>query len=198
MLREQWEKACNGYLVELLRMWGMDAHYGFWIGDEVGGMYDYAEGVMTVSMDDIIYCVEHDVESKEYMAWQEYICDASEFGFDTPNLKSWMMGCPRTKPEVFERLRGLKAELQKAVEEERERIKNEPPNPALGKKIIDCNLSVRTTNICNVNDIKTLGDITKLKQIDWLSLRYGGKKSMKEIDDLLAANGLSWANPNKP
>ena len=125
MLREQWEKACNGYLVELLRMWEFDAHYGYWIGDEVGGVYDYGDGMINIGMDDIIYCVEHAVEYKEYMAWQEYICDASEFGFDTPNLRSWHRGCPRTPPEVFERLRGIKADLAKAVEEEKARIKNE-------------------------------------------------------------------------
>jgi len=125
MLKDQWEKACNGYLVELLRMWELDAHYGYWIGDEVGGVYDYADGVMTINMDDIIYCVEHDVEYKEYMAWQEYICEAAEFGFDTPNLRAWCRGCPRTPQEVFDHLRELKAKLDKAVEDEIERMKNE-------------------------------------------------------------------------
>ena len=28
-LKEQWEQACNGFLVELLRMWELDAHYGY-------------------------------------------------------------------------------------------------------------------------------------------------------------------------
>ena len=125
MLKEQWEKACNGYLVELLRMGELDAHEGYWIGDEVGGVYDYADGNIDINMDDIIWCVENDVDKNEYMAWQEYICDASEFGFDTPNLRSWHRGCPRTPPEVFERLRGIKADLAKAVEEEKARIKNE-------------------------------------------------------------------------
>ena len=125
MLKEQWEKACNGYLVELLHMWELDAHYGYWIGDEVGGVYDYADGVMTINMDDIIYCMEHDVESKEYMAWQEYICDAAEFGFNTPNLRSFVRGCPRTPSEIFERLRKLKADLNNAIKEEQERVKND-------------------------------------------------------------------------
>ena len=125
MLKDQWEQACNGYLVELLRMWELDAHYGYWIGYEVGGVYDYGDGMISIGMDDIIYCVENDVEYKEYTAWQEYICDASEFGFDTPNLKSWHRGCPRTPQKVFDRLRGLKADLTKSVEEEKARMKNE-------------------------------------------------------------------------
>ena len=121
MLREQWEKACNGYLVELLRMWELDAYYGYWIGEEIGCVYDYGDGTFTIGMDDIIYCVEHDIGREQYIEWQEYCCDASEFGFDTPNLKSWMMGCPRTPPEVFEKLRKMKAELNEAIKAEKEK-----------------------------------------------------------------------------
>ena len=121
MLREQWEQACNGYLVELLRMWELDAHYGYWIGEEIGGVYDYGDGMFTIGMYDIIYCVEHDIGREQYIEWQEYCCDAAEFGFDTPNLKSWMMGCPRTPPEVFEKLRKMKAELNEAIKAEKEK-----------------------------------------------------------------------------
>ena len=121
MLREQWEKACNGYLVELLRMWELDAYYGYWIGEEIGGVYDYGGGMFTIGMNDIIYCVEHDIGREQYIEWQEYCCDAAEFGFDTPNLKSWMMGCPRTPPEVFEKLRKMKAELNEAIKAEKEK-----------------------------------------------------------------------------
>lgn len=122
-LKEQWQKACNGFLVELLRMWELDAYYGYWIGDEVGGVYDYGDGMFTISMDDIIYCVLSDITREQYIEWQEYICDATEFGFDMPNLKSWMMGCPRTPQAVFHRLRGMKAKLYKAVDEEKQRMK---------------------------------------------------------------------------
>ena len=121
MLREQWEKACNGYLVELLRMWELDAYYGYWIGEEIGGVYDYGGGMFTIGMNDIIYCVEHDIGREQYIEWQEYCCDAAEFGFDTPNLKSWMMGCPRTPPEVFNKLRKMKAELNEAIKAEKEK-----------------------------------------------------------------------------
>jgi hypothetical protein len=121
-LREDWEKACNGYLVELLRMWQLDGHYGYWIGEDVGGVYDYG-GDMCIGMDDIIYCVEHDVTEEEYREWSDYCVEASEFGFDTPNLKSWHMGCPRTPKETFGHLRILKKNLADAVEEEKQRMK---------------------------------------------------------------------------
>jgi hypothetical protein len=79
--------------------------------------------MFTINMDDIIYCVENDVTQEQYIEWQEYCCDAAEFGFDLPNLKSWMMGCPRTSPDVFERLRKMKAELNEAVKVEKERTR---------------------------------------------------------------------------
>lgn len=126
-LKEQWKQACNGYLCELLRMWELDGYYGSWIAEEVGGVFDY-DGSFTIGMDDIIYCVENDVTQQQYMEWQDYIFDAAEFGFDTPNLRSWMRGCPRTSAETFEHLREIKAMLNEAIEEEKKRVNNEESN----------------------------------------------------------------------
>lgn len=91
--------------------------------NEVGSLYDYGDGMFTINMDNIIYCVLGDITREQYMEWQEYICDAAEFDFPMPNLRSWMHGCPRTSQETFERFRKLKADLNKAVEEEKERMK---------------------------------------------------------------------------
>ena len=123
-LRTAYEKACNDYLSELLKMWELDSHYGYWIGDEVGGVYDY-DGGFSINMDDIIYCVLADVTREQYIEWQEYICDAAEFGFDTPNLRSFVRGCPRTSAETFKHLREIKAKLNDAIQDEKERVKND-------------------------------------------------------------------------
>ena len=128
MLKDQCEQACNGYLLALLNMWELDAHYGYWIGDETGGLYDYGDGMMTINMDNIIYCVEHDVTESQYQEWQEYVCDAAEFGFDTPNLRSFVRGCPRTSAETFKHLREMKAMLNDAIQDEKERVKNDEQN----------------------------------------------------------------------
>jgi hypothetical protein len=122
MLRKQWEQACNGYLVELLRMWELDSYYGFWVGDETGGVYDYGDGMFTINMDDIIYCVLEDITREQYEEWQQYICDASEFNFNIPNLRSWMRGCPRATHEIFETLRQMKREYENVVKEEIKRM----------------------------------------------------------------------------
>lgn len=121
-LKKQYEAACQAYLAELLKMWELDSYYGYWIGDEVGGVYDY-DGGFSINMEDIIYCVENDVTEQQYYEWQEYIVDASEFGFDIPNLKSWMHGCPRVSQETFDKLRTMKQELNKEIEETKKRYK---------------------------------------------------------------------------
>lgn len=122
-MRSQYECVCNRYIAELLRMWELDDCYGYWIGEDVGGIYDY-DGAFTITMEDVMYCVEHDVAESEYLKWEDYCVDALEFEFSTPNLKSWMNGYPRIPQETFMRLRELKADLAKAVEEEKERLKN--------------------------------------------------------------------------
>ena len=124
-LKEQWRQAVRGYQTALLNMWELDAHYGYWIGNEEGGVYDYGDGMFTISIDDMIYCVDCDVTREKYMEWQEYICDAAEFGFDTPNLQSFVRGCPRTSAETFKHLREIKAMLDDAVKEEKERVNKE-------------------------------------------------------------------------
>ena len=123
MLKENYVKACNGYLCELLRMWELDAHYGYWVGDDIGSMYCYGEA-HNLTMEDIIYIVENDIEEDEVLAWEDYRLDAHEFGFNTPNLRSWHMGCPRTSQEVFDKLRRMKLELQHMIDDEIERIKH--------------------------------------------------------------------------
>lgn len=127
MLREQWEKACNGYLCELLRMWGLDMHYGYWNSDQPGTIYHYGE-THNLTMEEIIYIVENDIEEDEVLEWEDYLLDAHEFGFSLPNLRAWHRGCPITPKETFDHLRELKANLAQAVEEEKERMKNETSN----------------------------------------------------------------------
>ena len=121
VLRCQFAVACNGYLNELLRMWELDAHYGYWNSDQPGTIYHYGE-THDLSMEDIIYIVENDIEEDEVLAWEDYRLEAHEFGFSMPNLRSWHRGCPRTPQEVFDRLREMKANLAKAVEEEKKRM----------------------------------------------------------------------------
>ena len=124
MLKEQWRNACNGYLCELLRMWELDAHYGYWTGNEEGTFYHYGD-THNLTMEDIMYIVDCDIEEDEVLEWEDYCLEANEFGFNMPNLRAWHRGCPRTSQEVFNHLRQMKSDLNAAVEEEKERVRRE-------------------------------------------------------------------------
>lgn len=82
----------------------------------MGGVYDYGDGSIDINMADIIYCVENDISREEFDEWSAYIVEATEFGFTTPNLKSWHKGCPRTPQEVFDKLRKAQREFYETVE----------------------------------------------------------------------------------
>lgn len=101
LLKERYQKACNAYLRELLRMWELDERYGYWNSDQPGTIYHYGE-THNLSMEDIIYIVENDIEEDEVLAWEDYTLNAHEFG-------------------VFDKLFDLKADLKAAVEEEKKR-----------------------------------------------------------------------------
>ena len=121
-LKEAYEKVCNNYRDELLRMWELDGHYGYWNSDEPGTIYHYGE-VHNLTMEEIVYIVDNDIEEAEVMVWEDYTLDALEFGFDVPNLMAWHRGCPRIPNATFDRLRQMKADLEKFVDDEKDRLK---------------------------------------------------------------------------
>ena len=114
LLKENYEKACNDYVRALLELWDLDGFYGYWIGEEVGGMYDYGDGIFTIGMQDIVYCVENGVTEKEYEELLEYCCKCAEYNLPTMNLNAWHKGAPR---HDFTKLDALKKNLDDAIEE---------------------------------------------------------------------------------
>lgn len=115
-LKKEYNAACNAYLAELLNMWELDTYYGFWNSDQPGTIYHYGD-THNLTMEDIIYIVENEIKENEVMEWEEYLLDAHEFGFITPNLRSWHEGCPRQPRKVFDTLRRMKADFEHAVEQ---------------------------------------------------------------------------------
>lgn len=120
-LRSRFENSCNSYRHALERMWDLNPASGYWIGEEVGGIYDN-DGIVTLNMGEIIYCVEHDISIHEYEEWMAYNIEAHEYNFDCINLKSWHMGCPRVPKETFERIRGIKQDLADAILVEKSKL----------------------------------------------------------------------------
>lgn len=119
-MEEQWAAACNEWLMQLLNMWGLQADIGHWIGD-VGGIYDY-DNAWTLNMNDIMYCVRHEVPIKAMLDWEDYTGWAHEFGFDTPTIDEFLKGKMVVGREVREKLDAMKEGLEALCEEERQRL----------------------------------------------------------------------------
>lgn len=62
----------------------------------------------------------------------------------------------------------------------------------LATKLANCNLTVRTLNCMKTADIKTVGDLIKYTKVDLLKQRNLGKKSLRELDDLLDSMNLTF------
>lgn len=121
-LRKAYERVCNSYKSAIERMWDLNPACGYWIADQVGEVYDNG-GFVTLNLLEMIYCVEHDISWEEYDEWSQYNIQAHEYGFDFINLKSWHMGCPRVSQEEFDKLRGMRQDIEAAVDEMKEQNK---------------------------------------------------------------------------
>ena len=119
LLKENYEKACNEYVAALLNLWNLDGYYGYFIGGEVGGVYDYGDGIFTISMQDIVYCVENGVTEQEYEEMLEYCIKCSEYNLPTMNINAWHKGAPR---HDFTNLDALKKDLNDAIDNEKNKF----------------------------------------------------------------------------
>jgi len=62
----------------------------------------------------------------------------------------------------------------------------------LKTKLVDMNLSVRALNCLKAANVETLGELVQFNKNDLLKFRNFGKKSLTELDDLLASLNLSF------
>ncbi|MBN1463554.1 MAG: DNA-directed RNA polymerase subunit alpha [Paludibacteraceae bacterium] len=62
----------------------------------------------------------------------------------------------------------------------------------LKTKLVDMDLSVRALNCLKAADVETLGDLVVFNKNDLLKFRNFGKKSLTELDDLLAVMNLNF------
>ncbi len=62
----------------------------------------------------------------------------------------------------------------------------------LKTKLVDMDLSVRALNCLKAADVESLGDLVSYNRNDLLKFRNFGKKSLTELDELVAAKGLEF------
>lgn len=62
----------------------------------------------------------------------------------------------------------------------------------LKSKLVDLDLSVRALNCLKAADVETLGDLVSYNRNDLLKFRNFGKKSLTELEQLVASKGLEF------
>jgi DNA-directed RNA polymerase subunit alpha len=62
----------------------------------------------------------------------------------------------------------------------------------LKTSLTDLDLSVRALNCLKAADIRTLGDLVSYNIADMLKFRNFGKKSLTELEELVAEKGLTF------
>lgn len=138
LLRQNYERAVEDYRKALLTQWEVDTPTR-WVADEIGGTLD-VDGETFIGLEEIIICVLQGVTREEYDEWLDYTTEAIEFGFDRPNLKSWIAGCPRVDEETFARLRAMRRNLDDTVELERQKMSGDYKQRVMRKIQKDLNI----------------------------------------------------------
>ncbi|MFZ1948050.1 MAG: DNA-directed RNA polymerase subunit alpha [bacterium] len=83
---------------------------------------------------------------------------------------------------------------EKAAEEEIEEVDEEwvRIHDLLQRNVEELELSVRSSNCLRTAEIKTIGDLVRKTESEMLKFRNFGRKSLKEISDILASMGLHF------
>ena len=118
LLKKNYEDACNEYVKALLTLWDVDYKCGYWIGGDVGGVYD-CDGWIFLNMQDVVYCVENGVTSEEYEQWQDYGVKCAAYHLPIMNLNAWHKGAPRYD---FTQLDAAKKALEDEIENEKNKF----------------------------------------------------------------------------
>lgn len=142
-LEQDYEKACNGWVLELARLWGIGGTVlGDWIGGEVGGVWRTYDGEWTLSMKDICYAIRKGVSREQAEDWREYSFWAADNGFCQPTLAEFVeYTVPILDEEARRRieakkqeLAAMKADLELLCEEERFKARTQFDKDTEGKR----------------------------------------------------------------
>ena len=87
----------------------------------------------------------------------------------------------------------IEEEVEEEVDEEIVRIKT-----LLERSVEELELSVRSRNCLRAAEIKTIGDLVPKSEAEMLKYRNFGRKSLKEIEDILAEHGPDLRHGRQP
>ncbi len=118
-LKSDYENACNNYLMQLLNDWKV---CGYWVGDEIGGVYCFNDDYF-IGLNDIIYCVDNDIELDSYIDFSDYIVRCDKYNLDSEPFKCFIEKGPTYTEEEFNMLDERYKYLSDAINEMKAKAK---------------------------------------------------------------------------
>lgn len=100
-----YDAGCNELLKRFSSKYEFDECNCYWVADNAGdiacvGDYFFSCEAMKVAL-------KANLSWSELMEWYDYTIDSEAFHLITPNLESWVKGCPRASAEQLNVLRSL-------------------------------------------------------------------------------------------
>lgn len=120
LLRDKFNDVVNQYAEAFCRQLDINPKDGFWVFEDVGGVYCFLDGC-SISLLDMVYVVEKNISLNELLEWYDYNIFAHRFNFNHINLKSWHMGCPRASKEEIDKIECLEQQFIKACDDLKKR-----------------------------------------------------------------------------
>lgn len=87
----------------------------------------------------------------------------------------------------------IEEEVEEEVDEERQRVRK-----LLERSVEELELSVRSSNCLRAAELKNIGDLVQKSEPEMLKYRNFGRKSLKEIQDILGEMGLHFGMDISP
>lgn len=127
-LKERYEQVANDYVKELYRRFypDYDGYMPAWVGDEIGGTLDDPWGYY-INFDDVRLIIDENIPLDDFVEWYDYCLECSTISSDitTPNLRSWLEGCPRMSREELDHLKELHRKVEFARQALEQAIKEQ-------------------------------------------------------------------------
>lgn len=104
-LIKNYEDAVSAIIEEFKKKQGIDSNEGYWIGNQIGEVYDFGD-TMTFDFHDILTDIKSNAPKEEIFKWRNYTLRiwsinnmAGGILLQEMNYRSWLKGCPRLTEE---------------------------------------------------------------------------------------------------
>lgn len=120
LLKEEFDRVCDEYLIAFCRKFDLPYDRDHWVGGYAGSIAEVGSYYFDF-MDVIKYSIDNNIEDfNEIDDWNDYTIDASSFGLRVPSFKEWHNGCARLTQEQLDGLCEKKKELDELVAQYKE------------------------------------------------------------------------------